>query len=374
MEVVACIDQSSPAATMDMNVVRAAVATQGYSARFEKFDGSGVGDDPYSEKNFHKLTSSRCQLVLGFPVDVQAPLLPTGVKGSAPYGQTGFALVTRDHAPPELSQLAEGTEVAVAYETAPNLFFEHHTNIQSDVHPDNADALDALAKGKVKAAMLWAPIVVQYTQRHAKGHKLFFALLNEPHARWDLVALYDDSGVAAVEVFEKGVGELRASGRLAALLAPYAVVGERPTASAVKPANVVSRNEYNRGGLIKVSNTKKKSGAKAPAIYSAEQASAGQQVFMSNCSMCHGADLGGITGPALKGQKFASAKDDFAVSDIFGILSTQMPAGRPGTLKPEEYAAVMAFILQQNGYPAGPNALTYAQAQTSKVPLISSSK
>jgi len=31
----------------------------------------------------------------------------------------------------------------------------------------------------------------------------------------------------------------------------------------------------------------------------------------------------------------------------------------------------MAFSLQQNGYPAGANALTFSEAQTSKVPLIS---
>jgi len=135
--------------------------------------GKSNGDDAYSEKNFHKLASSRCQLVLGFPIDVQAPLLPAGVKSTSAYGQTGFALVTRDHPPPPLAQLAAGTEVAVAYETAPNLFFENNPNIQADVHPDNQGSLTALVKGEAKAAMIWQPVVVHIRRSTRKGASCF---------------------------------------------------------------------------------------------------------------------------------------------------------------------------------------------------------
>jgi len=85
--------------------------------------------------------------------------------------------------------------------------------------------------------------------------------------------------------------------------------------------------EFGRGGLVKVADTVKSKTKKPAAIYSEAQAATGQQIFMTNCAMCHGPDLAGVTGPALKGAKFASAKDQISVSDIFGIMSTQMPAG-----------------------------------------------
>jgi hypothetical protein len=46
-----------------------------------------------------------------------------------------------------------------------------------------------------------------------------------------------------------------------------------------------------------------------------------------------------------------------------------MPAGTPGSLSPEQDVEIMSFILQQNGYPAGEQELTYEQASKSKVPI-----
>ena len=38
---------------------------------------------------------------------------------------------------------------------------------------------------------------------------------------------------------------------------------------------------------------------------------------------------------------------------LLDVIANTMPQSDPGSLKPEEYAAVTAYILQQNGYPAG---------------------
>ncbi len=46
-----------------------------------------------------------------------------------------------------------------------------------------------------------------------------------------------------------------------------------------------------------------------------------------------------------------------------------MPSATPGSLPPDVYVAIMAFILQQNGYPAGSRELTYDEAMTSSVPI-----
>jgi mono/diheme cytochrome c family protein len=114
--------------------------------------------------------------------------------------------------------------------------------------------------------------------------------------------------------------------------------------------------------------------ATPPAIYTAAQATAGAAVFSQNCAMCHGANLGGGAGPALIGQAFAAASSGYTVGAIFGEIAEQMPAGNPGSLTHDQYTAVLAYILQQNGYPAGGTALDYNASLGSSVPLVSQVK
>ncbi|MDD2876834.1 MAG: cytochrome c [Acidiphilium sp.] len=111
--------------------------------------------------------------------------------------------------------------------------------------------------------------------------------------------------------------------------------------------------------------------AAPPALYTTAQAAAGHADFETHCSMCHGKDLQGITGPTLVGPAFASESNNYTVSAIFDELSQQMPAGAPGSLTNTQYADIMAFILSKNGYPAGDSPLTYDAAQNSTTKLIS---
>lgn len=107
-----------------------------------------------------------------------------------------------------------------------------------------------------------------------------------------------------------------------------------------------------------------------PALYTEAQAQAGETVFETNCAACHGEHLEGRAGPALKGENFASPAAKLKVRDIFIFLSTNMPAYAPGSLQPAQYVQVMAFLLRENGFPAGKTALTSAIAGKSTVPLI----
>jgi len=110
-----------------------------------------------------------------------------------------------------------------------------------------------------------------------------------------------------------------------------------------------------------------------PALYTKEQAKKGLLGYLQNCASCHGPALdgqpGGYSGPALKGAEFADPSYDFHVSDIFNFVAKLMPSATPGSLPPDVYVAIMAFILQQNGYPAGSRELTYDEAMTSSVPI-----
>jgi mono/diheme cytochrome c family protein len=107
-----------------------------------------------------------------------------------------------------------------------------------------------------------------------------------------------------------------------------------------------------------------------PALYTPAQAQQGHAVFERHCAVCHGRHLEGGVGPALTGGKFASVKAGFTVQQIFEFLSVDMPADAPGSLTARQYLELMAFLLQQNGYPAGKTTLTARIASGSTVALV----
>ncbi len=82
------------------------------------------------------------------------------------------------------------------------------------------------------------------------------------------------------------------------------------------------------------------------AVFTAEQATRGQRVFTTVCAVCHGRNE--FTGPI-----FALTWMAEPVGHLFQHISTAMPQDRPGSLSPEEYAAIVAYLLQLNGLTAG---------------------
>jgi mono/diheme cytochrome c family protein len=86
--------------------------------------------------------------------------------------------------------------------------------------------------------------------------------------------------------------------------------------------------------------------ALAPAVYTAEQATRGEQVFTTICSTCHGRNE--FTGPI-----FALTWRAEPVGSLFEHISLTMPQDDPGSLSADQYAAIVAYLLQLNGRPAG---------------------
>jgi cytochrome c5 len=108
-------------------------------------------------------------------------------------------------------------------------------------------------------------------------------------------------------------------------------------------------------------------GAQSTGVYSAAQASAGATWYAASCTACHGAHLEGIAGPSLAGDTFLARWSGKTASDLNDFVSALMPQDNPGSLKPDEYLALLAFILQQNKYPAGSTSLTAAKLKTVKL-------
>ena len=89
-------------------------------------------------------------------------------------------------------------------------------------------------------------------------------------------------------------------------------------------------------------------------VYTEEQASRGEEVFLASCAFCHGEDLAGSEmGPVLKGSAFIEFWAGLSLADLINVITTSMPQDNPGGLDAAQYADVLAYILQQGEYPAG---------------------
>ena len=378
-----CVDQASPTSAMDLRVARAAAKTQGYSVKVVSFEGYGKGGDGFPLGRFAKLAQSECQLIMGFPVDVSNPNLPPGVEATSAYASTGFVLVRRGTSRKmSLSEMPEGSEVGIAQlDTYAGLLFSTHPNIVMHVYPKESLMVADLEAKHIAAGVAWQPSIEFYEQRHPKRSPLSVLILPGEHMLWNLVALYVPQSQTAANLFDKGLYDLQSKGQLKRLIEPYgqATAGGAARISARGPAAglqyAVAWNA-NPGRLIKVADTNgntQRKHAKIPALYTPDQASKGAVAYYQNCSMCHGPLLdgqsGGYSGPALKGPEFADPSYDFHVSDMFNFVAKLMPSATPGSLTHEQDVQIMAFILQQNGYPPGSHDLVYEDAEKSKVPL-----
>ena len=63
---------------------------------------------------------------------------------------------------------------------------------------------------------------------------------------------------------------------------------------------------------------------------------------------------GGVRGGQFRGQWLET---DFTVDDLFYVIRTTMPPGAAKSMSAEEQLEVLTYILQQNGFPAGPETL-----------------
>lgn len=80
-------------------------------------------------------------------------------------------------------------------------------------------------------------------------------------------------------------------------------------------------------------------------VFTAAQAERGRDIFEVHCMRCHA--LAEFTaGPHVPTAKWPN------VGAMFGTVMVRMPYDDPGSLGQADYAAVVSYLLQQNGYPA----------------------
>jgi alcohol dehydrogenase (cytochrome c) len=79
------------------------------------------------------------------------------------------------------------------------------------------------------------------------------------------------------------------------------------------------------------------------------QSDTGRATYDSTCAMCHGSNLDdGPLGAPLKGDAFMRKYGGQSVRALFDVMRTTMPVSNPGSLPVETYAALVAFVLDEN--------------------------
>jgi cytochrome c-type protein NapC len=102
--------------------------------------------------------------------------------------------------------------------------------------------------------------------------------------------------------------------------------------------------------------------------YSVEQAAAGKSLYSDLCSKCHGAKLEGIVGPALSGvtwkQRFGGAR----LLTVWGEIKGPMAEYVGKTFTTQQSLDILAYLLQQNGLPAGKESLADTRELSDTLP------
>ena len=102
-------------------------------------------------------------------------------------------------------------------------------------------------------------------------------------------------------------------------------------------------------------------GVPQQAGYTAEQAEAGAVVYGSACEGCHLANMrGSAEAPELVGPSFRSLWGNQSIGVFLDYTRRSMPVSEPGSLSEEEYAAIAAYILQENGVGSGAERLSFS--------------
>jgi len=89
-------------------------------------------------------------------------------------------------------------------------------------------------------------------------------------------------------------------------------------------------------------------------VFTAAQAERGKANFLGGrCGGCHKLDLTGDRGPALKGDDFIAHWENGSVVTLYDKIRETMPPNSPNETTDDAKIDIVAYLLQQNGFPEG---------------------
>jgi alcohol dehydrogenase (cytochrome c) len=124
--------------------------------------------------------------------------------------------------------------------------------------------------------------------------------------------------------------------------------GSRVLAYRLGASQVIDNDATGQVALASAANGPGESAAavapsQGAAPYTRQQVRQGREIYAQQCASCHGAGLQGVSAPALTGPAFGHSQ--LNASQLSDAVTQRMPLTAPGSLKPEEYASVIAFLL-----------------------------
>ena len=133
---------------------------------------------------------------------------------------------------------------------------------------------------------------------------------------------------------------------VAAALAPVVVLATGLAAGGTGPSGGPEAAGLASAPAAEAAAAQSSAGSVLDGVFTPAQASRGERTFSDVCAACH--DTGEFSGG-----RFRISWVGRPVGELFETISTLMPEADPGSLSPAEYAAIVAYLLQVNGYPAG---------------------
>ncbi|QCP49865.1 transporter substrate-binding domain-containing protein [Trinickia violacea] len=373
-----CTFPGSPSATLDRAVALETFRTAGVPATVTAGAFDGSDDDGVSLKELHRALVKNCDVIAGFPRSSVADASDSKLRFSRGYLRSGYVSVAASDAS---AQRLGADVVAATYATPAQLIAVQQQNVKLDLENTPELTIAAVAAGRAQRAIVWYPAVVAYASEHPQ-QRFAISGTTSPYADWHLVFAFGQKDAVLQRRIDAALIKMKTDGRLTALtrqwslpegaqaaLPPKATFAYRDgpiRLAAVSTAELTRAGTQVQGGFIKVDAS---TGDDAPS-FDKSQVKHGKSLYSSSCAKCHGADLKGLNAPALSGPAFApAANSHLTIGGVFGYMATNMPADRPGKLKDQDYADIMAFLLSSNGYTAGSAKLTADSAKASKTPL-----
>jgi mono/diheme cytochrome c family protein len=103
-------------------------------------------------------------------------------------------------------------------------------------------------------------------------------------------------------------------------------------------------------------------------VYTDAQGRRGHAAYLNDCARCHGENLmGGDDAVPLAGEAFLSNWDGRTAADLFDKIRVSMPDDDPGTLPRERVADLVAYLLNENGFPSGSRELAHETAPLKQI-------
>jgi quinoprotein glucose dehydrogenase len=117
-------------------------------------------------------------------------------------------------------------------------------------------------------------------------------------------------------------------------------------------------------------------------VYTQEQARKGFESYSTSCARCHRLDLSGdeaqnrvgesfmTIGPALRGDTFFERWGDEDLNRLYLKIRDTMPPSFQAILEDEEKVNIVAYLLEANGFPAGPSPLTSSADALERIRIV----